>query len=145
MVVGRIVAQIFGKRREAAVGRSLVELVAQSLAVEAVQTQETRPLGKRTARILRGEVFEIGLCGIVILEIVVAEAPVVIHGVILFAAIGKHGQGLEKIRRLIELALVEIVESRCILCIDVVAVQQCLILGFAGCGGEDERCTENQS
>ena len=70
--------------------RGLVKLIAVSGLVEAVQAEEACILGERAARICGNELGEIGLGRDVVLELVVAQAPVVLDSVVLAGSFREH-------------------------------------------------------
>ena len=90
MLIVRLFAKVLRHCVQCGVGRGLIQFVAQSRTVEAVDAQETRVGSERTAWIDFEEALEIGLGSVVVLLTVVAQAPVVAHGVVLFRALGVH-------------------------------------------------------
>ena len=128
----RILKDIFGNGSERLVGRSLVEFVPQGRTIETVQAEESSLLSKRTARITLHELLEIGLCSVVVLEVVVAQAPVISYGVISLGSICKYRQRLEKGCGLTVFLIVEIFECSLVFCISIIAVEKEFILRLAG-------------
>ena len=141
--VRRIFCHVLGNGLEAGIGRGLVELVPVGRTVEAVETQETGILGEGAPREVLEELLEIGFGRIIILVTVVAESPVVLDRIVPLGSVGQHGHGLEQLRGTAVFLLVEVVERRLVLCVDVIAAQKGLILRLAGeDSGENEKDRE---
>ena len=90
MLIIRLFAKVLRHCVQRGVSRGLIQFVAQSRTVEAVDAQETRVGSERAAGIDFEEALEIGLGSVVVLLAVVAQPPVVAHCVILFRALGVH-------------------------------------------------------
>ena len=86
----RIFQHILRNGGKSLVGRSLVELISQGRAIETVQTEESCILSKRTARIALHKLLEVCLSSVVILEVVVAQTPVISYCIISLCAVSKH-------------------------------------------------------
>ena len=131
-----MVDQILVYGRHAFVGGSLVQLVAEGGAEEAVQPQELGIVRERAGGEVPDEIVEVGLRRVVVLGPVVAQAPVVLHCIVTLRAVGEVRQRFEELGGLGILALVEIVERRLVLCVRVVALQERFVRALAGkrCG-----------
>ena len=127
-----ILLNILGYDFDCRICRGLVELPPVGRAVEAVDPQEGGLLVERAVWESHQELREIGLGSVVVPETVVAQTPVKMDSVITVRVRGKHREVLEQLRSLGILAVIEIVESRLILGIDVVSGKKNLILGLAG-------------
>ena len=101
--------------------------------------EEAGVLGEGAAGEFLQELGEVRLGRIEILVAVVGQAPVVLDGVVPFRPVGQDREVLEQLGRARILLLVEILEGRPVLGIDVVAAQQRLVFGLAGGEGKQAR------
>ena len=142
MGIPGIFREILADGGQGGIGGFLVEFIAEAGPVEAVYPEEPCIFGEGTEGEIVDKVGEIGLRSVIIFVPVVAQAPIVLHGVFLRESLRLDGQGFEKLAGLFELAPVEIVEGGSIFGIDVVAVEDHVELGPAGsCCGQD-KCQE---
>ena len=131
MLSFRELRKILAHRGHCGISRSLVKFVAQGLPVHTVQAIKHRRFSENRTRKLADKTFEIGFCGIVVLVEIIAEPPVILHGVIPFGACREHCHRLEKLGRLAIFARIEILHRSLVLEIHIVAGQDGLVLGLA--------------
>ena len=114
------------------VGGLLVQFVAVGAAVEAVEPQELGLFGEGTRGIDVDELFKVSFRRHVIAVLVVAQAPVELHRIVLRQAAGQHGQRFEHLRGAGIFLGFEEFERLGVLGRDVVPFQQGGILRLAG-------------
>ena len=85
-----VVLLIFCNRSYRHLGRCLVQFISVCGPVEAVDSEESGVFCKRTARKIGDEPCEVCLRGHVILEAVIAQAPVILDGVISLSTVREH-------------------------------------------------------
>ena len=112
-------------------GGRLVELIAQRAAVQTVDPEETRLVGKRAAGIVREEFRQVGLGGVEILVAVIAQAPVILHRVVPRRPGGKRRKGFEQLGGLLVLLGIEIRKGGVVFGVRIVAGKQRIELALA--------------
>ena len=135
----RILHLILIDGNERSISGGLVKLPSVSALVEAVHTEEFCIFGEGTAGKLVEETLEVCLGSVVILEPIVAERPVELHGVVLGGAADQHRHAFKHFGSLAVFAFVEVFECRFVFGINVVAGKQGVVLRLATCGKQDCR------
>ena len=99
--MGAVIVHVLLDGPDCRVGPRLVEFVAERAAVEAVDTEETGLFRERAEREILDVTGKIRLGGVVVLELVVAQAPVELDCVVTLGPAGEDGKGLEQLGGLV--------------------------------------------